>query len=74
MKALAREPAPADRESAREMVEALRQLAREADRLEAQLRQLTEKRQPPPRPTCPPTLRLVQSEALQKPVDEVKQI
>lgn len=59
MRCLAREPAPADRESAQALAEALRQLATEADRLEAQLRQLTEKRQVAPRPVGPPVLRLV---------------
>jgi len=46
------------------MVEALRQLAAEADRLEAQLRQMTEKRQARVRPSGPPVLRLVQTQAL----------
>ena len=64
IKSLAREPNPADAESAREMVEALRQLSAEADRLEAQLRQLTEKRQPRERPSAPPVLRLVQNEPI----------
>jgi len=62
MRCLAREPAPADRESAQALVEALRQLAAEADRLEAQLRQLGEKRQAAPRPVGPPVLRLVRRE------------
>ncbi|WP_144443534.1 hypothetical protein [Pseudomonas putida] len=64
IKSLAREPSPTDPESAREMVEALRQLAAEADRLEAQLRQMTEKRPPRQRPSGPPVLRLVQVEKI----------
>ena len=44
MRSLARAPAPADTESARERVQALRQLAAQAERLEAQLRQLIEAR------------------------------
>lgn len=59
MKCLAREPAPADRESAQALVDALRQLAMEADRLEAQLRQLGEQRKERLRPVAPPVLRLV---------------
>lgn len=74
MKSLAREPAPADAEAAEDMVRALRQLAAEADRLEAQLRQMTEKRQAPPRPSGPPALRLVQPDTPPKAPDSAKQI
>lgn len=74
MKSLAREPSPTDAESAREMAEALRQLAAEADRLEAQLRQLTEKRPLRERPSGTPTLRLVQTDVLEERSDSVKQI
>lgn len=74
MKSLAREPSPTDAESAREMVEALRQLAAEADRLEAQLRQLTEKRPLRERPSGPPMLRLVQTQALVEEPEPIKRI
>lgn len=74
MRCLAREPAPADRESAQALVEALRQLAAEADRLEAQLRQLNVKRQVTAKPAGPPVLRLVPRETEHpKPPDSMKQ-
>ncbi|MEE1923899.1 hypothetical protein V0R50_17745 [Pseudomonas sp. 148P] len=74
MKCLAREPAPADRESAQALVEALRQLAEEADRLEAQLRQLTEKSQRRQHPSGPPTLRLVRSRGLPESPGSIKKV
>ncbi len=74
MKCLAREPAPADRESAQALVEALRQLAVEADRLEAELRQLTEKSQRRQRPSGPPTLSLVQARGQPEPPGSIKKV
>lgn len=61
MNCLARCPAPDDSHSGRELVQALQQLSREAQRLEAELRVLTEKHQRPP-----PVLRLVWPEPVKK--------
>lgn len=55
MKRLAHQPDPIDIEAAAPLLQALEQLAEEAERLEAQLRVLTENRQP----VSPARLRLV---------------
>ena len=57
MKRLAQQPDPIDIEAAAPLLQALEQLAEEAERLEAQLRVLTENRQP----VSPARLRMVSS-------------
>ena len=57
MKCMAQRPDPRSGDSAQALLQALEQLAAEAERLEAQLRTLSESRQA--RPDTPPKLRLV---------------
>ncbi|MDU9393772.1 hypothetical protein [Pseudomonas sp. zfem002] len=67
-------PPSTDQEPAQALVEALRQLAREANRLEAQLHQLSEKRQAQARPSGRPALRLVHRGEPPLPPDSEKQL
>ncbi|MFD2641637.1 hypothetical protein [Pseudomonas japonica] len=71
---LRRTPPSTDDEPAQALVEALRQLAREANRLEAQLHQLSEKRQARARPSGRPALRLVRPDERPAPADSEKQM
>ena len=62
MNSLARNPTPDDADSARELVEALARLSHEAQRLETELRLLSEKRQ---QEAARPPLRLVWPEPVE---------